>query len=168
MRHTEIPDSPCQKGYCRQRRIGDCRSCHRVMDCGEGEIAGQRLCIVHNSAHAACVAHTKGYDGNKRDGHDDTLDQVVGGNRGESSHNRIDYDNNCKYNNSGHVIQITAESAVMMFFSSWNLLAKNVGTVIAPILSEYRLNLLDVKSQFRYVPIARPAAVQKASARPVR
>ena len=31
---------------------------------------------------------------------------------------------------------MTAEIAVMTFFSSWNLLAKKVGTVIAPILSE--------------------------------
>ena len=34
------------------------------------------------------------------------------------------------------ITMITAAIAEIIFFSSWNLLAKNVGSVIAPIFSE--------------------------------
>ena len=65
------------------------------------------------------------------------------------------------------MIIISAEIIDKICFLSPKRFEKNAGIVVAPMLSEYFLILLATNSQFKYVPIERPMAVQTASAQPV-
>ena len=66
------------------------------------------------------------------------------------------------------IIIITAASTARMFLSSLKRREKNCGIVKDFVSWVYLRSLAAVNSQFRYVPTARPIAVQPTSATPER
>ena len=108
--HTEVSQTPGQHGEDIEEAIGLGGVGHSVVSFKEAEVAGHRLCIGHHHIQTAGLMDAKGGDDHQGHRHDDRLDQIHGGNGGETAHGGIADDDHSADDHSQHVIP--AEQAV--------------------------------------------------------
>ena len=110
MGHSEVAETPCQRGDDGQETVGSRALVRPVVALEKVQVARKLLRVGDDVVHAACLLDPEEDDDDQSDGHKDTLDQVRGGDRHEAAQRRVGDDDNGTRDH-GRVV-LNAEEAV--------------------------------------------------------
>ena len=104
MRHTEIPQSPCQRGNNRNKSIGLCGACRGIVALRHAEITRQLFGVCQYRFHSTRLADSEKEHNNQGSSHYDRLNKIRQAGCQKPSHGRVENNNSSADQHGGMVI----------------------------------------------------------------